>query len=144
MEEFGFRIDQTSVDALNCVFGTRVNIITRRIEDAPLPEKFYDRAFSLSVVEHLAPETIEAVMDKIHYVLKPGGLFVLTVDLFLDLVPFTWKSANKWGRKIPITTLLDRSRFELIYGVREELFGFEEFDARKVLQNVHQYFIGRN
>jgi SAM-dependent methyltransferase len=144
MEVFGFHIDQASVDALNSVFGTTVNILTYTIENAPLREAFYDRAFSLSVIEHLAPETIDAVMDKIHYVLKPGGLFVLTVDLFLDLVPFTGKSSNKWGRNIPITTLIDRSRFELIYGAREELFGFEEFDARKVLENAHQYFIGRN
>ena len=144
MEDFGFRITSESLDVLNGIFKTNVRLITSTIEDAQLPEACYDRAFSLSVVEHLPPDTIKAVMDKVHYALKPGGLFVLTVDLFLDLAPFTRKPSNKWGTNIPITALTDPSRFELIGGVRHELFGFEEFNAQKILENAHEYFIGRN
>jgi hypothetical protein len=81
-------------------------------------------------------------MDKVYDALKPGGLFVLTVDLFLDLKPFTRREANQWGRNVPITTFIDPSRFEIVDGRRDELYGYEEFDARRVLDNVHQYFIG--
>jgi SAM-dependent methyltransferase len=143
MEAFGFQITQSSVDALNVVFGTTVNIMICAIEKADLPKATYDRAFSLSVLEHLDPETIKVAMHKVYEALKPGGLFVLTVDLFLDLEPFTRKHQNLWGRNIPIPTLVDSSRFEIVHGLRNELYGFEDFDAQEILGNAHQYFIGR-
>jgi len=144
MEVFGFQITKQSVDALNLLFGTTVTIKRCEIERAELAPGSYDRAFSLSVLEHLSVETIAAVMTKVFDALKPGGLFVLTVDLFLDVVPFAKKDANQWGRNVPITTLIDSSRFELVHGSREELYGFAEFDAQAILRNVQQYFIGRN
>lgn len=144
MEIFGFQITQASVDALNHLFGTNVTIMTCEIEKAPLAPLSYDRAFSLSVLEHLSVDTIAAVMDKVYNALKPGGLFVLTVDLFLDVTPFAKKEANKWGRNVPMTTLIDSSKFELVHGLREELYGCDEFDVRTILGNVQHYFIGRN
>jgi SAM-dependent methyltransferase len=144
MEAFGFQINAASVDALNHLFGTNVTIMTCDIENADLAKGSYDRAFSLSVLEHLSVDTIAAVMNKVYDALKPGGLFVLTVDLFLDVRPFANKDANQWGRNVPISTLIDSSRFELVHGVREELYGFAEFDVHKILRNAQHYFIGRN
>jgi SAM-dependent methyltransferase len=144
MEAFGFQISQTSADALNHLFGTNVTIMTCGIEKAHLAQGSYDRAFSLSVLEHLSVDAIAAVVSKVFNALKPGGLFVLTVDLFLDIIPFAKKDTNQWGRNIPITTLIDSSQFELVHGRREELYGFAEFDARTILRNVQHYFIGRN
>jgi SAM-dependent methyltransferase len=144
MEVFGFKISQASVDALNAIFGTDVTILACEIEKALLPPGAYDRAFSVSVLEHLTPETIAVVLDKVYAALKPGGLFVLTVDLFLDLAPFTKKTANKWGRNVPITTLLNPEQFEIVHGLREELYGFDEFDASTILRHAHDFFIGRN
>jgi SAM-dependent methyltransferase len=144
MEVFGFQISQASVDALNAIFGTNVTIRSCEIEKAQLQPGAYDRACSVSVLEHLSPETIAVVLDKVHAALKPGGLFVLTVDLFLDLAPFTKKTANTWGRNVPITTLLDPSQFEILHGVKDELYGFDEFDAPAILAHAHDYFIGRN
>jgi 2-polyprenyl-3-methyl-5-hydroxy-6-metoxy-1,4-benzoquinol methylase len=143
-EAFGFQISPASVNALNEMFDTRVNIMQCEVETAQLTGGAYDRAFSLSVLEHLSADAIAAVMDKVHAALKPGGLFVLTVDLFLDVAPFRAAEANKWGRNIPITTLIDSSKFELVHGSRDELYGFDEFDAQSVLRNVHHYFVGRN
>jgi SAM-dependent methyltransferase len=144
MEVFGFQITEASVDALNRAFGTDVTIMRCEIEKAVLAPGSYDRAFSLSVLEHLSPETIAVVMAKVFDALKPGGLFVLTVDLFLDVMPFTKKEANQWGRNVPMTEFIDSSKFELVHGSRDELYGFAEFDAATILKNVQQYFIGRN
>jgi SAM-dependent methyltransferase len=144
MEVFGFQISQASVDALNAIFGTNVTIMACEIEKARLPAATYDRAFSVSVLEHLSSDTIVAVLDKVHDALKPGGLFVLTVDLFLDLAPFTKKTSNTWGRNVPITSLVNPSQFEIVHGLKEELYGFDEFDARAILAHAHDFFIGRN
>jgi SAM-dependent methyltransferase len=144
MEVFGFQITEAAVDALNLAFGTNVTIMRCEIEKATLAPGSYDRAFSLSVLEHLSVDTIAVVMAKVYDALKPGGLFVLTVDLFLDVVPFAKKDANQWGRNVPITALIDSSKFELAHGLKEELYGFAEFDAPTILRNVQQYFIGRN
>jgi SAM-dependent methyltransferase len=144
VEHFGFRITPSSMDTLNRVFHTDVNLMNCPIEGAALPQGHYDRVFSLSVLEHLSPETIDAAMDRIHYALRPGGLLVLTVDLFLDLAPFTRQTTNKWGRNVPIPVLSDPSRFELVHGRRSELFGFDEFDPQQIVDNAHRYFIGRN
>jgi SAM-dependent methyltransferase len=144
VEVFGFKITPGSVDALNLTFGTDVNVMICEIEKAALQANGYDRAFSLSVLEHLDSDVVAAVMRKVYEALKPGGLFILTVDLFLDLVPFTRREANQWGRNVPIPSLIDPARFEMVHGAREELYGFPEFDAQAILANAHQYFIGRN
>lgn len=144
MEVFGFQISQASVDTLNRMFGTNVTIMPCEIESARLASGSYDRAFAVSVLEHLSSDAIAAAMNKVHAALKPGGLFVLTVDLFLDVTPFSRKETNKWGRNVPIPSLLDSSKFEIVHGLREELYGFDEFDARGILRNAHHYFVGRN
>jgi SAM-dependent methyltransferase len=144
MEVFGFQITEESVGVLNRLFGTNVTIMRCEIEKAHLARGSYDRAFSLSVLEHLSVDTIAAVMHKVHDALKPGGLFVLTVDLFLDVTPFTNRESNQWGRNVPIATLIDSSQFELVHGLREELYGFAEFDVQTILRNVQHYFIGRD
>ena len=144
VEVFGFKITPGSVDALNQTFETNVTVMICEIEKAALQKHAYDRAFSLSVLEHLDADVVAAVMQKVYDALKPGGLFILTVDLFLDLVPFTRKETNQWGRNVPIQSLIDPDRFELLHGAREELYGFPEFDAQAILANAHRYFIGRN
>jgi SAM-dependent methyltransferase len=144
MDVFGFEINKASVDTLNRAFGTTVTVHCSEIERTDLAAGAYDRAFSLSVLEHLSVDTIAAVMTRVYDALKPGGLFVLTVDLFLDVVPFRKREANQWGRNVSIATLFDPSKFELIHGRRDELYGFGEFEASRVLANAKDYFIGRN
>jgi SAM-dependent methyltransferase len=144
MDVFGFQINSGSVATLNRAFGTSVTVMACEIERADLVAGSYDRAFSLSVLEHLSVDSIAAVMSKVYDALKPGGLFVLTVDLFLDVVPFRKRDANQWGRNVPIATLFDPSKFELVHGRRDELYGFEGFDAARILGNAKHYFIGRN
>jgi hypothetical protein len=80
-------------------------------------------------------------MHNIHAALKPGGLCVLTVDLFLDLAPFSERDENAYGRNIPIPSLHKGLDFELALGKREELYGFPEFDPKVILGNLPTYFL---
>jgi hypothetical protein len=43
---------------------------------------------SISVIERLTDNDIMDMMKHVHRCLKPGGLFILTIDLFLNLHPF--------------------------------------------------------
>jgi len=66
---------------------------------------------------HLFPRTV-----------KPGGLFIATVDLFLDCHPFTNKTSNEWGSNASIRDLVDASDLKLVQGNRSELYGYPQFD----------------
>ena len=59
-----------------------------------LPSDSFDRAFSISVLEHMPDAEIENVMGELYRILKPGGELILTVDLFLDIAPFSTALAN--------------------------------------------------
>lgn len=44
------------------------------------PDNFFDRIFSVSVLEHVPPPLLDATMRELFRVLRPGGLAVLTID----------------------------------------------------------------
>ena len=138
----GWFVSPGATAALNRVFATDVTLHHCRIEDATLEPGAYDRVFSLSVLEHLHPDAAAAAMAKAAHALAPGGLAVLTVDLFLDLVPFSRKVENHWGRNVSIESLIDPRRFEMVRGLEAELYGFPGFDAREVLANLPDYYLG--
>jgi SAM-dependent methyltransferase len=143
MAEIGWPVTQDMMQAMNRIFDATVTLHHCGIEEADLPKESFDRAFSLSVIEHLPPQAIAAVMDKVHDSLKPGGLFILTVDLFLDLVPFSRKEANQVGRNVSIAEMVKSGKFELAHGNKSELYGYDEFDAQEILGNLYSYYVGR-
>lgn len=74
--------------------------------------------------------------------LKPGGSCVLTIDLFLDLHPFTTEKANNWGCNIDVREFVDASGLDLVVGTAAELFGYPQFSVDSVLSNLDEYLIG--
>ena len=66
---------------------------------------------------------------------------MLTVDLFLDLVPFSLKKENVWGTNVDVHRLVEWSGLDLVQGDRAELFGFSEFEPQAVLGNLNHYMI---
>jgi 2-polyprenyl-3-methyl-5-hydroxy-6-metoxy-1,4-benzoquinol methylase len=142
MDEAGWPCNQESMRKLNRRFAANVELRNTTIEKADLLGGSFDRAFSISVIEHLPEESAIEVMKHVHRCLKPGGLFVLTSDLFLNLKPFCSRQTNEFGRNQNIRALIDEAAWELLVGDRACLYGFPEFNPDFILSNLEKYFIG--
>jgi hypothetical protein len=66
----------------------------------------------------------------------------VTTDLFLDVAPFTDVQRNKYGENVSVQWLTSLAPFQLVAGDRAELYGFEEFEPRRILANLSEYFVG--
>lgn len=139
----GWRCDDGNISILNKIFSTHVTLINSTIQSANLESNYFDRVFSISVIEHFSERDYVEAIDHIVRVLKPGGLFILTVDLFLDLKPFSSREQNEWGRNFPIGGIVQHSDLELVVGNKKELYGCEEFESDAIMSNLSQYFIGK-
>lgn len=102
------------------------------MHEAELPSESYDRVFSISVMEHASAQIIARTSKEIGRILKPGGFFIGTIDLFLDCYPFTDEMSNEWGSNVSIRDLVNASGLQLVQGNRSELHGYPEFDIHTV------------
>jgi len=119
---------------LNRRFGADVDLRPCFIEEADLPAESFDRALAVSTLEHIPEDEIPEIAAQLRRVLKPGGLVILSVDLFLGLAPFSERSHNEWGSNISLSALIEGSGLELVHGRREELCGHPEFDPAAILE----------
>ncbi len=138
----GWPCDQATMARLNRAFGTQVTLHSTFLDAAPLAQGTFDRVFSISVIEHIPRAELPAIMRRAFELLKPGGSFVITLDLFLDLVPFTPRESNEFGGNVPVRMLAESAPFELAQGDRAELYGFPEFDAAAVLARRETLMVG--
>jgi ubiquinone/menaquinone biosynthesis C-methylase UbiE len=139
----GWPCDLASIGRLNDLFGTQVELRNTTIENANLGENTVDRVFSISVIEHLTDTDIIQAMRHIHRCLKLDGLFVLTIDLFLNLNPFCSRLFNEFGQNQNIRWMTELENWELVVGNTSELFGFDAFEADAIVSNLDKYLIGR-
>lgn len=140
--ELALRLSDPTMARLNRLFGTDVQFRGCTLQDAALPSSSVDRVISVSTIEHIPPEQISDLAREIGRILRPGGRCILTIDLFLDLVPFTDKEENAYGRNIDVRGLVEASGLSLVKGDRSRLVGFDEFDPIDVLRDLGEYFIG--
>jgi SAM-dependent methyltransferase len=143
MEVKGWPCNPASIERLNRLFGTHVELRNSTIENARLGESTVDCVFCISVIEHLTNEEIVSGMEQVYRCLKPGGLFILTVDLFLNLSPFCSRVSNEFGRNQNVRWLTELENWELVAGNRKELCGFDCFDTDAIVSNLERYLIGR-
>jgi ubiquinone/menaquinone biosynthesis C-methylase UbiE len=143
MESQGWPCDPASMKKLNSLFGTHVELRNTTVENANLENSSIDCAFSISVLEHLTDTDIATAMKHVYRSLKPGGLFILTTDLFLNLHPFCSRTSNEFGRNQNVRWMIELEHWELVQGCRHELFGFESFNTDAILSNLEKYLIGR-
>jgi SAM-dependent methyltransferase len=138
----GWPCDQAGMDRLNRAFGTHVTLHNCFLDAAPLADDTFDRAFSISVIEHIPEAELPGIMRRAYELLRPGGLFVITLDLFLDLRPFSARESNEFGSNVSVRMLAESAPFELVAGDRSELHGYPEFDADAVLARRETLMVG--
>jgi SAM-dependent methyltransferase len=138
-----FAIDIDTHDRVNQAFGTNVTIIPKLLQDADLTEESFDRVVCVSVIEHLPEKDAQEVMALIGRLLKPGGRFATTVDLFLDLKPFGVLTENFYGTNVDVAKLVAASGLELVEGDPRELFGFEEFDRDRIVEQLDDIMVSK-
>lgn len=138
----GWPSDIEEIGKLNDWFGTSVELRPTTIDKAELPDDYFDYFFSISVLEHLPQSDLQEVMRHARRCLKPGGRFIITLDLFLNLYPFTTRHENEFGTNQDVRHMVEMSGLELVEGDRSKLFGFPEFDAARIQSELEAYFIG--
>jgi hypothetical protein len=129
---------------LNRAFGTDVRLIRATLPEAQLPGNSLDRAYCISTLEHLHRTEISRTVREVRRILCNGGELVLTIDLFLDLDPFTAQKRNRWGTNVSVAWLVGQTGMQLVEGERAELFGFPEFDPERILGHVENYLVGES
>src|SRR5262249_20686124 len=93
----GWPVTTETMRRLNQVLGTNVTLKNCLLEQAGFPDASFDRVVSVSVFEHIPEPELAKILADVRRVLKPGGALVLTVDLFLDVEPFTKETKNVYG-----------------------------------------------
>jgi len=138
----GWPVDQHSMARLNSHFGTHITLHNCFLHEAPLAPATFDRAFSISVLEHIPVEEISTTIVRIYDLLKPGGYLVVTLDLFINLAPFCSRTSNEYGSNVPARLIAEAAPFELLFGDRRELLGYPEFDPDRILSMLEQLMLG--
>lgn len=138
----GWPCDEASMRRLNARFGTTIDLRNTTARHAGLDEGACDRVFSISVLEHLPDDDVHDAMEQAFRWLKPGGVMVLTVDLFIDLYPFCERRTNRYGRNQDIRKIVAAVPFEMISGTPSELYGFPGFDAHAIHSRLEEFLVG--
>jgi SAM-dependent methyltransferase len=119
-----------------------VDLVRATIDRADLAAASFDAACCISTIEHLSDDDIATVLDEVVAALKPGAPLVLTLDLFLNLAPFSDRTTNQWGTNVSVRQLVERSGLELAVGDPAELYGYDAFDPRTILSRLEEFAIG--
>jgi 2-polyprenyl-3-methyl-5-hydroxy-6-metoxy-1,4-benzoquinol methylase len=128
--------------SLNRTFGTNVVLHCSTLPEADLFGGF-SAVVCISTLEHLSPDSIEATLAAVKSLLRPGGIVVLTIDLFLNLKPFCSRTTNIWGTNASVAWIDELLGFTMIIGDRTELYGYQEFSTDQILSRLEQFAIGK-
>ncbi len=55
--------------------------------DSDIPDSYFDVVFSISVIEHVPKDQLEAFFADCYRILKPGGLLIHAIDLYISDEP---------------------------------------------------------
>ena len=138
----GWKCDLESVHYLNRLFGTTVELRSCTLSEASLQNNAYDVVYSISVMEHVTDGEFWETANHVWDCLKIGGRFVITVDLYLNLLPFTSRKSNEYGVNFPVGELINFKTFSLVTGDVREIYGTTAFDKERILTNLEDYSLG--
>ncbi len=126
---------------INGAFGGRVRFIQDHLENAHIESDGYDRVFAISVLEQIPGDNVLSIMREIQRILKPGGFFIATTDLFLDCHPFADRIANQWRQNVSVRRMVEESDLVLKSGLPCYLQGYPEFDAKEICRSKRNFLI---
>lgn len=127
--------------SLNRAFGTNVVLHRSTVPEAELAPGF-SAAVCISTLEHLPRQSIDDTLMAVKRLLAPGGLVVLTIDLFLNLVPFCSRTTNVWGTNVSVAWIDKVLGYQMVDGNRAELYGYPEFSTDRILSRLDEFAIG--
>lgn len=127
--------------ALNRTFGTDVTLHAATLPEARLRGSF-SAAVCISTLEHLPAESIRTTLHAMRSLLQPGGLVVLTVDLFLNLEPFCSRTTNVWGTNVSVAWIEEILGCTMVAGDRSELYGYAAFSTDRILSRLDEFAMG--
>jgi 2-polyprenyl-3-methyl-5-hydroxy-6-metoxy-1,4-benzoquinol methylase len=137
-----YHIDPIAEHAsLNRAFGTNVVLHRSTLPEAELAGSF-SAVVCISTLEHLPHDSVDATLTAVKRLLAPGGLVVLTIDLFLNLVPFCSRTTNVWGTNASVAWIDKLLGYEMIAGDRTELYGYPEFSTDRILSHLEEFAVG--
>ena len=117
--------------------GTTLDVIRSTLDGSGHAPDSFDVAFCLSVLEHVFDEDARAtIVCGAWNLLKPGGLFVLTVDLDLHCQPFSDRLRAAGSQNVSIPEILHAAPFEMLVGEPSELLGCAGFDPGAVIHRA--------
>jgi SAM-dependent methyltransferase len=140
----GWPVRPATFAKLNARFGTTVTLHNCFLEDARFPDGHFDRVFSISTIEHIPENELPGLVREVARILRPGGRFVATIDLFLDIAPFADPVSNRWGRNIDVAAMIAASGLRLTTGTTSQLHGFPDFHHRRIMAQLPDLHIGRD
>jgi SAM-dependent methyltransferase len=142
-EGLGWEVSPRLHARLSGHYKAPVRLVTQTIGGAGLADNSVDVLLSISTIEHLTGDDVAELGTEVRRVLRPRGRAVLTVDLFLDLHPFTTRQENEFGRNIDVRGLLSQLGLELEHGNPAELCGYPQFDPDAIQAKLADYLLGR-
>lgn len=124
------------------IFGADVTLVAKRVQDTEFEANSFDRIFAISVLEHVDQDEAQQMVSTMGRLIAPGGLIVLSIDLFFDLEPFGVLKRNYYGRNLNVRDLIDGTGLTLVQGDPKELNGFEEFDPERIVEQIDEFDLG--
>ena len=113
------------------------------LEDAEFSAGSIDYVTCVSTLEHVPFDGTVKLLNAAANLLKVGGQLVATVDLFIDLKPFTRRTSNVWGTNLDLGKLFaTEERFKLVTGDPTQLYGCAGFDAKKIQERCSEFYLG--
>lgn len=140
---YGWGSERVSHQDLNTAFHTSVIPMPTYLEDGEFTAGTIDYVTCVSTIEHIPFDGTVKLLKAAADFLAVGGRLVATVDLFIDLKPFTKRTSNKWGSNLNLGELFKtEERFKLVTGDPSQLYGCDGFVANKIQEQCSEFMLG--
>jgi 2-polyprenyl-3-methyl-5-hydroxy-6-metoxy-1,4-benzoquinol methylase len=142
-DAYGWGSENVSHQDLNSAFHTSVIPVPMKLEDTDFSPGTIDYVTCVSTMEHVTFGGSVNLIKAAAKALRVGGQLVATVDLFIDLKPFTKRTSNGWGSNLNLGKLfMAEEQFKLVAGDPAQLYGCEGFDAKQIQERCAEFYLG--